>query len=119
MINFSGKFRQFRRSLDAGPDHGGTAMVREEADASQFQIEGRRPRYGGESLTNRGQLFSGHLADEFQGDVQVGGIHPARLAVGAAEFADERRQLATHVRGDRERNKETHRYLRWGGAWPL
>ena len=65
---------------------------------------------------DRGNLALGHLAEELQGDVQAGGVHPADGAVALlAEAVDEAADGVAHILGELAGDEEAVGLLGWLG----
>src|SRR5262245_61734903 len=89
--------RQFRWRLDASPNYGGAPVVREKSDAANVDCNADRRRNLPQRIYDLRQLLVGRVAYEFQRDMQIARINPARTGIRPAELVKERRETITHL----------------------
>ena len=107
-IDIRGEFREIRRSGNAAPESTRTALVGEESHATEMQFDELRGVNRGECALDRAQLFISHVADEFERDVQIFRLHPARASGFWLEICDQFCKCTADRLRQVERNEEAH-----------
>src|SRR5437879_13650317 len=110
---------QICRLLKPGPENTWMFLIGEKSQAAEIQLDSLLTTHFLESVSNRRDFCLLDFPQEFQGDMEISGPHPARLFRNASQRIKERREIFPDREGDFEANIEPDRARHANNPQPL
>src|SRR5437870_8411881 len=100
---------QICRRLNPGPENTWMFLIGEKSQAAEIQLDSLLTTHFLESVSNRRDFCLLDFPQEFQGDMEISGPHPARLFRNSSQRIKERREILPDRGGGFQGKKEADR----------